>query len=125
MAGEWINVELKMPRLKDPSDRREMAKFVSTLVSKLEDVYTYASGGTAIMDADEDTIVETEHTADEDKIRMGAGGVEVANASTTQFAVTTGVKLGLKGWDGNTYWKYNSVTTYLEGWVDGIKRVEL
>ena len=25
----------------------------------------------------------------------------------------------------DTYWVYNSVTAYLEGWVDGVKRIEL
>ena len=125
MAGDWINIELKMPRLKDPSDRREMAKFVASLVSKLEDVYTYAAGGSAIWDTNQDTGVQTEETPNEDIIRMDAAGAEVVQMNSSQFAVNSGLKLGLEGYDGDTYWKYNSVTGYLEGWVQGTKRKEL
>ena len=125
MAGDWINIELKMPRLKDPSDRREMAKFVASLVSKLEDVYTYAAGGSAIWDTNQDTGIQTEETPDDDIVRIDSAGTEIVTADVDQFAVNSGIKLGLEGNAGDTYWKYNSTSTYLEGYIDGTLRIEL
>lgn len=52
-------------------------------------------------------------------------GTQLVSADETQFGVESDMKLGLKGYGGTTYWKYNTTTAYLEGWVDGIKRVEL
>lgn len=123
--ADWVNLEIKMPRLQNPSDRREMAKFIASLVSKLEDIYTYASGGNAIWDTDQDTGIQTEESADEDILRFDSAGTEIATADIDQFAVISGIKLGLEGCSGDTYWKYNSTTGYLEGWVDAVKRIEL
>lgn len=41
------------------------------------------------------------------------------------MAVASGQAIGLEGTGGNTKWVYNSSSEYLEGWVDGVKRVEL
>lgn len=41
------------------------------------------------------------------------------------ISIDANTKFFLDGAGGDTYWMYNSVTQYLEGWVDGEKRVEL
>jgi len=42
------------------------------------------------------------------------------------LSINSGDKMVLDADAGaDTYWKYNSSTGYLEGWVDGIKRIEL
>ena len=41
------------------------------------------------------------------------------------IAIDADSKLFFEGMDSDTYWMYNSTTHYLEGWVDGEKRVEL
>lgn len=41
------------------------------------------------------------------------------------ISIDADTKFYLDGSDGDTYWMYNSVTQYLECWVDGGKRVEL
>jgi hypothetical protein len=78
-----------------------------------------------IYDADQDTKVDTEESPDEDVIRMDCAGTEIVTANNDQFAVNTGIKLGLEGKLGDTYMKFNTPTSYLEMWVDGIKRVEM
>ena len=125
-TSEWYNLDLPAPRMKDADDRRTMAKFTAALMEKLMDIYTYAGGqGSRIQDFDGNTKVDTEEITDENIIRMDAGGTEIVTADVDQFAVTSGIKLGLEGCAGDTYWKYNSVTSYLEGWVDNVKRIEL
>jgi len=125
MAGEWYNLDLPAPKMKDADDRRVMAKFVAALMEKFTDIYTYMFVPSAIWDANLNTGIQVEESTDENIIRMDASGTEIVTADNDQFAVNSGIKLGLEGNAGDTYWKYNSVTTYLEGWVEGIKRIEL
>jgi len=77
-----------------------------------------------IYDADEDTIVNTEESADEDIIRMDSAGTEIVTADIDQFAVNSEIKLGLEGNAGDTYFKYNETSDYLEMYVDGTMRAE-
>lgn len=79
----------------------------------------------ALVDTDEDTLVEVEKYDDEDKIRFSAGGTEIAAIDSAGLALTSEFKLILDGVAGDTYWKYNSTSGYLEGYVDGSKRVEM
>ena len=78
-----------------------------------------------IIDVDEDTQIQVEESSDEDIIRMDAGGTEIVSADVDQFAVNSGIKLGLEGNAGDTYMTYNSGTSYLEIYVDGTKRMEM
>lgn len=84
-----------------------------------------------LSDTDNDTTIQLEETNDEDIIRFDTGDTqggsvgERATIDVNGLALTSGLKVLLDGRTGDTYWKYNSSTGYLEGWVDGSKRVEL
>lgn len=86
-----------------------------------------------IFDTDYDTSIDVEESVDEDIIRMDTGGIEALVIDASQdvevkagsLAIPTGEKLHFEGLTGDTYWKYNSVTFYLEGYVDNVKRIEL
>ena len=81
-----------------------------------------------ICDSDYDTKVDTEENSDEDIIRfdthgsermvMDANGVQVYADYPVVFDSSAGVV-------GDSKWVYNTSTAYLEGWIDGSKRVEL
>ena len=117
--SQWYNLELPVPRLRDPYDKREMARFVAALSEKFADLYTYGlGGGSAIWDYDMDTGVQTEESADEDTIRFDAAGTQVASADVDQFAAESGIKLGLEGCAGDTYFKYNSVNGVIDTYVN-------
>ena len=77
-----------------------------------------------IKDKDGDTKVDTEESTDEDIIRMDAAGTEIATADVDQFAVKSGIKLGLEGCSGDSYFVYNETSDYVELWVNGVKRAE-
>ncbi|KKL94867.1 hypothetical protein LCGC14_1860360, partial [marine sediment metagenome] len=92
------------------------------------------SAGDAIMisDTDADTIVNTEESADEDKVRIDTGGTERVVIDSTgvdvsgiDLAVDSGQKILLEGLGSDTYFTYNSGTAYLEVYLDGTKRLEL
>jgi hypothetical protein len=78
-----------------------------------------------IIDKDRDTWVDTEQNADEDKVRTTTGGTErvVIDANGVQLA--TELPVVFDGTGGDTKWKYNASTTYLEAWVDGLLRMEM
>ena len=78
-----------------------------------------------IADSDYDTYVDVEQLPDEDMIHFSAGGTEMAVADSTQIALATGVKLSFEGISGDTSWSKNASSGYLEGYVDGVKRIEL
>ena len=86
-----------------------------------------------IQDADADTVVTTEYLPDEDKIRISTAGTPRAIIDASGYAelnmgwitVEASGHMGLDGMQGSTYWIYNANSHYLEGWVDGTKRVEL
>jgi hypothetical protein len=89
-----------------------------------------ASG--ALRDLDGDTSIEVEYYLDEDKIRFFTGGMEETifdwlglDQKIGDIAIQANQKVNFEGITGGTYWKYNSTTAYLEGWVDGSKRIEL
>lgn len=78
-----------------------------------------------IYDADEDTKVDTEESADEDIIRMDSAGTEIVTADSDQFGVNSGIKLGVDGNDGESYIVENEISGgNMELWVDGVKRVD-
>jgi hypothetical protein len=79
----------------------------------------------ALVDTDEDTLVEVEKYTDEDKVRFTTAGTLRAVIDEDGLAMTSEHKVIFDGLLGDTYWKYNSVSAYLEGWVDGSKRIEL
>ena len=103
----------------------------------LADDITLPSGnfggyGWKIQDTDGDTIVTTEYLPDEDKIRIDTAGTQrtIMDASGIaqlhgDITVVASGRFGLDGMQGSTYWIYNANSHYLEGWVDGTKRVEL
>ena len=85
-----------------------------------------------IHDDDSDTYVTTELTPDDDKVRIGTAWVErtVVDSNGLEqksgdIAVQSDAKVWMDGMDGHTFWKYNSSTGYLEGWVTGSLRIEL
>jgi len=87
-----------------------------------------------IHDANSDTYVTTEGTSgsgNEDVIRFSVGdsqgGVagEKVTVDSTGLSVISDLRIGLEGRGGNTFWKYNSGTEYIEAWVNNIKRLEM
>jgi hypothetical protein len=96
--------------------------------------YLQWGGGNSLSllaDSDYDTIIDVEKNTDEDIIRFSTGDTQGGTAGERAtmdylgFYLASGLKLGFEGSAGDTHWKYNSVTYYLEGWVDNIKRIEL
>ena len=89
------------------------------------------ASGSSIQDLDGDTFVSVEYYPDEDIIRFNTGdtqgGVpgERVTIDASGLAVASGLQLGLDGRIGDTCWRYNATTAYMEGWVDNIKRIEL
>ena len=97
---------------------------------------TWSGGGSApialaLVDYDEDTLVEVEQHSDEDIIRFSTGNTqggasgERATITNDGFALETGLGIIFDGRGGDTKFKYNSTSNYLEGWVDGSLRIEL
>lgn len=97
---------------------------------------TWTGGGTspialALVDYDEDTLVEVEKFADEDTIRFSTGDSKGGTAGERAiidylgFHLTTDLQVTYDGAAGDTYTKYNSATAYLETYIDGSKRLEL
>ena len=85
-----------------------------------------------ILDDDEDTKVDCEETTDEDKVRIDTGGTErvVVDSSgvdvkTGDLVVASGGKIGYEGISGDSYWKYNSGTTYMELYTNGELRLQV
>ena len=78
-----------------------------------------------LMDSDEDTVINVEESPDEDIIRFDTGGTERMILDLNGLQLTSGLPLVFDGIGGNTKWLYNSNTAYLEGWVEGSKRIEL
>lgn len=79
----------------------------------------------ALVDSDEDTLVEVEKYTDEDKIRFTTTAVLRALIDSEGLAIMEDTKLVFDGVGGDTYWKFNSTSAYLEGWINGGKRIEL
>ena len=84
-----------------------------------------------IQDANHDTRVMTEKTANEDKVRVDTAGTErvVIDSSgvdvkTGDLVVASGGKIGYEGISGDSYWKYNSATTYMELYTNGELRLQ-
>jgi len=85
-----------------------------------------------IQDNDGDTVVTTEYFSNDNKVRSWTAGTarSILDASgydqlTGDITVQSSGHIGLDGMQGGTYWVYNANSHYLEGWVDGTKRVEL
>jgi hypothetical protein len=89
---------------------------------------TGASGDTWwIHDADSDTYVTTEGTGgwgDSDLIIGQSKGKQIFSADSAQFAVNSHIKLGLDSHSGNTYYMWDTQTTYLQVWCSGNLRAE-
>jgi len=131
--------------LLDNSATEQEASFVAKLEDILRDIYdklaqstvpgttTVVNVANGLFDADMDTGIWVEKTPDEDYIRMQTYGIEAfvinnaqdAELTAGSFAIPSGEKLIFEGLLGDTYWTYNSATAYLEGWVDGTKRIEM
>jgi len=131
--------------LLDNSATEQEASFVAKLEDILRDIYdklaqstvpgttTVVNVANGLFDADMDTGIWVEKTPDEDYIRMQTYGTEVFvidNSQNSEFitgnlAIQSGYEFHFEGLTGDTYWKYNSTTTYMEAWVDGVKRLEM
>lgn len=71
-------------------------------------------------------------SCDGDTIFIDENGLRLETASFVgdvefrgDIAVKADRKILFDGITGDTFWRYNSLTKYLEGWVDGAKRIEL
>jgi len=90
--------------------------------------YTQWGSGTSlsgISDSDYDTIVDTETYPDEDIIRFTTAGTQRMVIDLNGVQLVADYPLILDGVGGDTYWKFVSSTSYLTGYVDGNKRIEL
>ena len=58
-------------------------------------------------------------------IQAGVYFIGDLNFSESNITLDSGYKIIFDGIGGDTYWVYNEITGYLEGWVDGTKRIEL
>ena len=93
----------------------------------------FGGHGWMIIDTDQDTQVTTESYAGDNHIRIktagtprtivGPSGMEQINQGSVSVMVSG--HLALDGMQGETYWMFNASSRYLEGWVDGTKRIEL
>jgi hypothetical protein len=74
------------------------------------------SGGTSIADADGDTKVQTEEAADEDKVRIDAGGTEivVVQVALPQVAITGNLQVSVHGAFGANAAAAASVLLYVK-----------
>ena len=79
----------------------------------------------ALVDYDEDTLVEVEKYTDEDKIRFTTADSLRVVIDYDGLAMSSDLKLVFNDLGGSTYFKYNSTSAYLECYVDGSKRMEL
>ena len=88
---------------------------------------TSGSSLSMLADSDYDTWVDVEHSTDEDIIRFSTGGTERMILDVNGLQLQAGLPLYFDGADdtGDTYWKYNVATRYLEAQVDGSKRMEM
>ena len=82
-------------------------------------------------DTDGDTQIQLEESADEDKCRIDTGGSEIVvidsngvDVKTGDLVVASGGKIGYEGISGDSYWKYNSATTYMELYTNGELRLQ-
>ena len=81
--------------------------------------------GDRITDADGNTGVFTEFSADENVIRFYANGVYMAAFSTSGIHVAAGTPIRMEGIDSDTYMVYNATTQYLQFFLNGGVRMEL
>lgn len=83
-----------------------------------------------VKDADGDTKIQVEESADEDIIRFDTGDTqggstgERVTMDVNGLAITSELKVTLDGRGGNTYIKYNDTSKYTELWTEGTKRIE-
>lgn len=114
-----------IPVLND--ELRKLRRAIELLTVNINDPQAPELDSYWIHDEDEDTYVTTEGTAgtgDTDLIEGQTGGTSVFAGDSDQFAVESGIKLGIEGDDGDSYLEYNSATNYFELYVDGSLRVE-
>ena len=78
-----------------------------------------------IIDASGDTLVHTEFTANEDRIRHYSKGVYVVAIDTYALQIASGYKMVFNGLGGTTYWTYSSASTYMQCYVNGSLRMEM
>lgn len=84
-----------------------------------------SSGSLQLFDADLNTGITPEFTVNEDVIRFYTAGYYNFSMSTAGFAVAAGLPVFFDGVGGDSYWVYDTVTNYLTGYADGVKRLEL
>lgn len=86
-----------------------------------------SSGGLSdrITDADANTGVFTEFTADENVIRFYSNGIYEVAISTAGLTLASGYPIVFDGLGGNTTLSYDSATQYLQFYLDGVLRMEL
>jgi len=82
-------------------------------------------GTMALWDADGDTGITPEFSADEDVLRFYSFGTYVVAMDTYGIQVSPEYKMVFNGLAGNVYWTYSSASAYLQGYVDGAIRIEM
>lgn len=78
-----------------------------------------------IIDSDGNTLVHTQYTSNEDRIRVYAQGVYVVAIDTYAIQIAPSYKMVFDGLGGDTYWTYSSASTYLQAYVNGNLRMEM
>ena len=81
--------------------------------------------GDHIVDADGNTLVHTEFTTDENRIRTYCNGVYVVAVDTYGMQVASDYKVVFDGLGGDTYWTYSSGSTYMQAYINGTLRMEM
>ena len=84
-----------------------------------------STGALQLFDNDLNTGITPEFTVNEDVIRFYTAGIYNFSMGTYGMTIAPGLPLYFDGVGGDTYWVYNSVTNYLTGYADGVKRIEL
>ena len=84
-----------------------------------------SSGSLQLFDSDVNTGITPEFTTNEDVIRFYTAGAYNFSMGTYGMTIASGLPLYLDGVGGDTYWVYDTSTSYLTGYSDGTKRIEL
>jgi len=82
-------------------------------------------GTLTLFDADGDTGITPEATADEDILRFYSAGTYCAALDTYGLQFSAGYKVVFDGLAGTTYWTYSSASAYLQCYISGTLRMEM
>ena len=83
-----------------------------------------STGSLFLVDADGDTFITPEFTADEDTIRFYAQGIYQVAINTLGLCLPTNTPVCFDGTDGTSKWLFDSASTYMRGYNEGVLRVE-